>query len=508
MKMIPGYVFALLMLICCACEDFLTEIPETAVPEEEAMTDLTAAEEIVVGIYSCLKNSSLYSGALVQATEVQSDLLYAAIGYSNQYGSFHRWEVNPNESELLNVYGGLYQIIARCNFFMDHAEEVRATLKNETERKTMDKFEGDVRFMRAFAYSDLIRTFCAPYDSLTSDETLGVPLYLHYREGNGGSSVKKPRATLEESYAQVLDDLMEADQLVTRVGSDAAFITEGAVDALLARVYLYMQKWDEAIGAATNVIEAKSGSYTVYSLADANSYVSTSSGVMSEYKAMWTYDTADEIIWKISFSTTDRGGALGTLFMGITGGLYNPSYLPAKWLVDAYGGYDLRYTSFFSIVNTMQGYEGEVIVKYPGNPDIDGSAGTYYTNMPKVFRLSEMYLIRAEAYAMNGETNKANNDLTTLRKARIQGYGMASHGQEQLMNEIQEERAKELFLEGFRLADLKRWHKGFTRQPQSGTITGENYSSLRVLGNDNRYTWPFPQHEVTASGGLIIQNEQ
>lgn len=507
MKFFNIYLLLFGLFVCSACEDFLTEMPETAVSESEAMTNLDAAEEVLVGIYSCLKNSSLYSGALTQAGDIQSDLLYAAIGYTNQFGNFYRWETNANDDVLLNVYAGLYQIIARCNFFMDHAEEVRATLKNENERKTMDKFEGDVRFLRAFAYSDLIRTFCVAYDSLTACEELGVPIYLHYREGNG-SSIKKPRATLEESYAQVLDDLHKADSLVTRVGSDAMYITEGAVDALLARVYLYMNNWEKAIEASTNVIDAKSGSYTVYSLADANSYVSTSSGVMSEYKAMWTYDTAEEIIWKIYFTTTDRGGSLGSLFMGITGGLYNPNYLPAKWLIDAYDGYDLRYTTFFSLVNTMQGFDSEVVIKYPGNPEIDGSAGTYYTNMPKVLRLSEMYLIRAEAYAMMGETNKANKDLTTLRKARIQGYGTATHPQNLLLEAIQEERAKELFLEGFRLADLKRWKKGFKRQPQNGAITGENYSSLQVDGNDKRYTWLIPQHEVTASGGLIIQNER
>jgi hypothetical protein len=156
----------------------------------------------------------------------------------------------------------------------------------------------------------------------------------------------------------------------------------------------------------------------------------------------------------------------------------------------------------------MQGFNTEVIVKYPGNPDIDGTAGTYYTNMPKVLRLSEMYLVRAEAYAMMGETSKANKDLTTLRKARIRQYGTSSHAQDALLEEIQEERAKELFLEGFRLADLKRWEKGFKRQPQIGTITGENYSSLKINSNDKRYTWLIPQHEVTASGGLIIQNER
>ena len=507
MKAFKIYLLGFLLLGLGACDDFLTEIPETAVPEEEAMTDLESAEQIVVGIYSCFKNSSLYSGALIQASDIQADLVYASIGYTNQYGSFYRWETTPNESVLLSVYAGLYQIIARCNFFMDNVELVRSTLRTEADKATLNKYEGDVRFMRALAYSDLIRTFCESYEPATASQKMGVPLYLHYREGNG-STVKKPRATLEESYAQVLSDLKKADELVTRVGSDAAFITEGAVDALFARVYLHMKNWEKAIEYATNVIDAKSGSYKVYSLADVNSYVSTASGVMNEYAAMWTYDSADEIIWKISFSTTDMGGSLGTLYMGITGGMYNPNYVPAKWLIDAYDNYDMRYTTFFKLVTTMQGVETEVAVKFPGNPNIDGSAGNFYVNMPKVLRLSETYLIRAEAYTMMEETNKANNDLTALRKARYQGYGVATHGQDQLLEEIQEERAKELFLEGFRLHDLKRWGKGFERQPQSGTITGERYTSLKINGTDKKFVWLIPQHEITASQGLVIQNEQ
>lgn len=507
MKAFKIYLLGFLLLGLGACDDFLTEIPETAVPEEEAMTDLESAEQIVVGIYSCFKNSSLYSGALIQASDIQADLVYASIGYTNQYGSFYRWETTPNESVLLSVYAGLYQIIARCNFFMDNVEVVSSTLRTEADKATLNKYEGDVRFMRALAYSDLIRTFCESYEPATASQKMGVPLYLHYREGNG-STVKKPRATLEESYAQVLSDLKKADELVTRVGSDAAFITEGAVDALFARVYLHMKNWEKAIEYATNVIDAKSGSYKVYSLADVNSYVSTASGVMNEYAAMWTYDSADEIIWKISFSTTDMGGSLGTLYMGITGGMYNPNYVPAKWLIDAYDGYDMRYTTFFKLVTTMQGVETEVAVKFPGNPNIDGSAGNFYVNMPKVLRLSETYLIRAEAYTMMEETNKANNDLTALRKARYQGYGVATHGQDQLLEEIQEERAKELFLEGFRLHDLKRWEKGFERQPQSGTITGEHYTSLKINGTDKKFVWLIPQHEITASQGLVIQNEQ
>lgn len=489
------------LLVATSCDDFLTELPSTAIPEEEAMKSLQAAEEVVIGTYSCFKNPALYSGNMIQASEIQADVLYAAIGYTNKYGEFYRWEANANNSTFLSVYAGLYQIVSRCNFFFDHLEEVRSRLTNKQDLATLDKYEADIRFMRALAYADLIRYFCPAYEEATAETTLGVPLYLHYREGDG-STVIKPRASLQASYDLVMSDLKRAEELVTRAGSDGMYITEGAVWALHARCYMYMAQWEKAEEYATKVIESD-----FYRLADAFTSVQAGSSILSEYNAMWVYDTSEEIIWKISFSTTDRGGALGQMFMGYLNGVYSPDYMPAKWLVDSYTNADARYSAFFTRTVNMQGYEWEVVTKYPGNPEIDGNAGLLYTNMPKVFRLSEMYLIRAEAHAMMGNTGKANDDLTTLRRARIKNYGVSSHPEDKLLEAIQEERAKELLLEGFRLADLKRWKKGFEREPQTGTLTGPLYSSLKIEGDNKRFTWFIPQHEITASGGAVIQNE-
>ncbi len=490
-----------------SCEDFLTETPNTAVPENEAMTDLTSAEEVCLGVYSTFKNPSLYSGTLVQAPEVQADLFYAAKGYSNSLGDFYRWEVNANDASLLNVYAGLYRIINRCNFFFDHEQEVRDKLKTKTDKDLLDKYAADVCFMRAYAYSDLIRLFCNAYDEAKADNILGVPVYLHYREGDGSTTIK-PRASIRESYNQVLADLDRAEKLEPRKGSDTPFITQGAVYALKARVLLNMQRWEEAEDYATKVIEHKSGSGYTYELADAFYNVASPEGVMNEYDYMWKYDSSDEIIWKISFSTTDMGGSIGSLYMSYTSGRYNPNYLPANWLLNSYTQGDYRYTAFFTRTTTMQGLDWEVLTKFPGNPSIDGTSGTYYTNMPKMLRLSETYLIRAEARCMQGKTAAACEDLTTLRKYRIMNYGSATYDQSKLLSAIQDERAKELVGEGFRLSDLKRWNKGFERTVQPGTIDGSNYNSLKVNAGNKRYTWLIPQHEITASKNVVIQNEQ
>lgn len=495
-----------LPLVGASCDDFLTQLPETAVPEEEAMQTLRDAEQVCLGVYSTFKNPALYSGSMVEALEVQSDLFYAAVGSTNQMGAFYRWEVNANELVLQSVYGGLYQIVNRCNFFMDHHDEVLNTLEKEADKKQLEKFTADVAFMRAYAYSDLVRIFCRAYEPETAHETPGVPLYLHYRV-EGKTVEVLPRATLEECYQQILSDLKLAEELEPRKGTDAPFVTQGAIKALQARVLLYMHRWAEAEQAATDVIEAKMEGTVLYELADANRVVADPAGGKStEYKMMLEYDTSDEVIWKIRFSDTDYTGCLGAFFMGINSGIYNPSYLPANWLMEAFYNYDARYEVGFPKKTTARGVQWEVCSKYPGNPDIDGAAGPYFCNMPKLLRLAEVYLIRAEARCMQEKTLKACEDMTALLKCRVKNYGAFMSEQARLLELIQKERAMELVGEGFRLTDLKRWHMGFERKPQEGTLSGSNYNQLRIRPDDPRFVWPIPQHEITASNGLVEQN--
>lgn len=126
-------------------------------------------------------------------------------------------------------------------------------------------------------------------------------------------------------------------------------------------------------------------------------------------------------------------------------------------------------------------------------------------NMPKVFRLSEQYLIRAEAYCRLGEYSNAAEDLTTLRQARYSTYGSAALGEDNWLEEISNERVRELFMEGFRLQDLKRWHKGFERNPQQHTVTSGN--ALKIEADNVLFVWPIPQHELDAPGSDMQPND-
>ena len=125
--------------------------------------------------------------------------------------------------------------------------------------------------------------------------------------------------------------------------------------------------------------------------------------------------------------------------------------------------------------------------------------------LPKVFRLAEQYLIRAEAYCRNSQYAKASADLTTLRTSRYTTGGNISVGPDNWLQTISDERVRELYMEGFRLQDLKRWNRGFERTPQ--TSSQKEGSSLAIKAGNPLFVWPIPRNEIEAPGSEIEPNE-
>lgn len=495
MRKIISYTLTLLIAsTLCSCEGFLDRRPVGSYDELGSMETPDDCQQVIFGIYSSFKNSALYSGTMVHMQDLQSDLAYSVQGNYNTYGDAYKWQLIATNRDAESVYAGLYQIIARCNFFFDLIGDVEAAYTDTDDVELIEKCKGDAHFARALAYSELLKIFCEPYlDDAHARSTLGMPMVMSYFAHKNGNIPK--RSTLYESYNDyVLKDLESAKLLIQREGYDSPYFSVGAVDALYARIYLYMGKWDKAIEYSTNVIEGKT--YTLARTTVAGG--SYNGNTISEYDNMWIFDSSREIIWKVAMDATDRGGSLGNVYMGFNGATYIPDYVPGQWLLDLYADDDRRYSSFFTQVTT--GYDHRLqwpmVTKFRGNPEIDGSGAPVFTNMPKVFRLSEQYLIRAEAYYESGQEAKANTDLSTLRRARYSSYGSSAYSGTTLRDEIRDERARELCFEGFRLADLKRWQTGFKRTPQQYTISP--YDALRIEAGNPLFTWPIPQHEIDA----------
>ena len=316
------------------------------------------------------------------------------------------------------------------------------------------------------------------------------------------------RASLYDSYQFVLNDLaiaydyMEPEEGTTLVASDyydSPYFNEFTVQALMARVYLYMQDWDNAIKYSSELIDSD-----LYMLSSATTVYTND---MSYYDYMWKYDASTETIWKVGFLPTSYGGALGQVFLNFDEISYRPDYVPGQAALNTYEGNDLRYVSFFQDMPTgyAHGLVWPLLVKYYGNMEFVSNYRIYHVNMPKVFRLSEQYLIRAEAYCQKEDFAKASADISTLRQARYQTYGSATLTSENWLDEIDKERLRELFMEGFRLQDLKRWGKGFERKPQEQSV--RDGSSLKIEAGNPLFVWPIPQHELDLPGSAIEPNE-
>ena len=467
----------------------LEKIPTDAILESEGMKTFNDAEQTVTGIYSAYMSSSLYSGLLTLLPDIQADLVHAVQGNSNTYGTIWQWDIRSTSSEVESVYGGLYRVIGRCNFFLDQVASLRETLTDDQSLTYLDYYTGEVYCARGLAYSELIKCFCKAYDPQTAGNELGVAIDSTYF---GTKPLK--RSDLKSSYEFVIRDLKKAEELLEDAGYSysSPYFTAAAARAILSRTALYMQDWDMAIKYSTKLIEDKA-----YAL-------STSTYV--DY--MWTNDLATEIIWLVDYTITSYGGALGQVFLNFNNDYtyYYPDYVPSDWVLKLYSSNDLRYGAYFTTLQTGYAHalSWPLLTKYYGNEEFIANL-IYHVSKPKPLRLAEQYLIRAEAYCRMQQFSKGTADILALRKARHTGNVSVSMNADNWLQTISDERVKELYMEGFRLQDLKRWNMGFERKPQ--TSSQKEGSSLKIQAGNPLFVWPVPKKELEAPGSQIQPNE-
>ena len=515
MKKLKSYL--LIALSVCMMTSCLDKFPQDEIPASSAITTIEDANQAVIGIYSAWLSGALYSGYLTLLPDLQADFAYAVNGYTNTYGDVWRWDILATNSQITSVYGALYDVIGRCNFLLTNVDKVRENIYNDDDFDRLEQYCGEAYFARALAYSELIKLFCKAYDSdEMAEKALGVVLRKEYY-----SDAPLTRATLKDSYAFVIEDLERAEdclQLTDEEEKDASLTFYGSpyfsiytVYALRARVALYMKDYANAIKYSTLLIESgqfllSSASEVYTTLAD---YLTMTQKQISLYEYMWRYNLSTETIWEVGFTTTAYGSALGSVFFNWDYSSYKPDYVPAQWVLGLYSSNDLRYTANFATVTTghSHGLAWPLLSKYWGNQELFMGAQLLHVSEPQVFRLSEQYLIRAEAYAQkeNPDYSKASKDIAELRKARYSSNASASLTADNAMDIIEEERVKELYMEGFRLQDLKRWHKGFERTPQEQSLS--NGSSLKVEADNPLFVWPIPQHELESPDANIQPND-
>jgi hypothetical protein len=282
------------------------------------------------------------------------------------------------------------------------------------------------------------------------------------------------RASLDATYEFIVADFTKAIQGGLSKGRSNGHLNYWAALALRSRANLYRGDYVAALSDAEEVISASP--YSLYTI--------------ENYTKVWSQEGADEMIFE--YLQTDVYNAqryapgyytspLGYSEYGVSEEFYN-------WLVS--NPLDVRSKMVADCTLAPESepdyHVGYYPLKYPGNA---GASVASYTNNIKVMRLSEVYLIAAEAALKEG--GDAASFLNALRSNRIEGYEPVS---EVTLDDVLDERRKELFAEGQIAFDY--WRNGKT----------VDNGAFVVGPNDFRTVLPIPVEEIDLAKGRLIQN--
>ena len=344
---------------------------------------------------------------------------------STYYGYFcWQWEVGRNYQKTslasdAGLWNTLYERINIANIILAEIQDMER--KNEEEELDAWRIQGEAHFLRAQFYLFLVNIYGDAYAPSTSASKLGVPLKLtEYVEHDPDKNVQFERATVKEVYDQIVRDLEEAVDCFEK-GSKPQSIYRSSKEAallLLSRVHLYMQNWEGARDRALEMLESKS---TLSSVIDSVVFLTPESM---------------EVIFTQGAQNLKHG------ISGVGG-----EFCVTRELYDLYDDTDHRKEAWFAVNRDSIGLD----FKY------DRSDAESYLGDIFMLRTAEAYLNAAEAYAMLGDVANASTYLNDLCRMRHDRYENQTFGADEIVQEVRDERRRELCFEGHRWFDLRRY---------------------------------------------------
>ncbi len=440
MKFNKYWLLTLLIFSLAACDKELDLEPAQNISEDLALSTDANVKSVLLGAYDGLALDGLFGGNTMRDAELMGadgEIRWVGTFEGPRFVFFHQQIANNFEAE--NLWVGGYYTINICNNVLSALEVV-----NEDDRAQV---EGEARWIRAMTYFQLVRFYGQAYEPGGGNSQLGVPLVLTpTREIAEGSFVT--RNTVEECYAQILDDLTQAKSLLPE--ENGVLASKYTAAATLARVYLQMGRYAEARDNASEVIE--SGLYSL----------------VSDYAAEWNNDdNSSEDIYAVQISSQD----------------FTESTLVVFYSIPEFGGRDGDIEILQKHLDLYDPADARLALHYNGAAAMrTGKWRNQYRNQP-VIRLAEMYLIRAEGNFRLGTSIGASVDddfnATHTRAGLTAKSGVT-------LDDILLERRLELAHEGHRLHDIKRL---------KGTADGLNW-------DDDKLLYPIPAREIEANKNL------
>jgi hypothetical protein len=440
------YFLCISLFFAAACDDILDPQPINLQVTELALNDANDVGPVVTGLYAALRGTG---APTVIAGDFTADMVTHR-GTFTQYRELGTKQITPANAAVSALWGSLYNTIYIANFILERLPDISG-LPAARRKEVL----ATARFMRGYAYFIGVNTYGDMPLVTTTNRTTNRNITR--------TSSEAIIALIEEDYLAALPDLPVEPASV-------AFISRGVVQAALARFYLYQRDWAKAEQFASQVIN--SGKYTL----------------VRDFVQLVQQDFTSEAILELGYTANDDPGTsdlgLNNIFVG------RREVVPSNEILDSLyspQSGDRRRTVNFDPSRLRGTDNGFIVAKYGNVPnDLEN-------NNIVLFRLGEMYLIRAEARARQSRINGANSaadDINVLR-ARANAPEATANTQNQMLSLILRERIYELAYEGHRWYDLKRTG----RLNQIMSAFSRNWRPAYEL-------WPVPQREIQSNPGL------
>ena len=485
-------LFMVVILTLTACEDYL-ERPPLARYDQDTYPVGAGLSTYIFGMYSQLREFHVHTMGFVAVSNIRSE--DADKGSTPADGATIRemddFTVLPSNGYVNNFWINYYEAIGQANLVLVKAEELRDEV---TEEEYMNA-RGEALFIRGYLYFNLVRTYG------------GVPIVTSVVSSDDNFSI--PRASEQEVYDQIIEDLNEAINLLPETWDEFFIgrVARSAAQGILAKVYLYQERYADALAMAENVIGSG-----LYDLSTPYDVIFTEEGENSSGSIFEVQALRNE-----NYQTNAFGSQYGQV-QGVRGsGQWNLGWgfnVPSEQLVAAYETGDPRMDATILFGGETTPY-GEVVPsdlpnprynqKVYTDPDFREAANTqggWWVNI-RILRYADVILIAAEAANELGQTEQALEYLEMVRARARAGNNnilpeITTTDQEELRQAIRQERRIELAMEHERFFDLVRYD-----------IAEE---VLHAAGKTNfvagkHELLPIPQQQIDLSGGVLTQNE-
>ena len=447
-KYIETLLLAAIVAGSSSCKKYLDAKPSAALVVPATVADAQA----LLDNYPRINNDEVGMAEASADNYYLTDADFSAL--SEDQRRTYTWEKDRLFTPEFNDWSRLYQTVYYANTVLETAKNRQP---GAADAAGWNNVRGQALFVRAKSFLQGAWLWSPVYDEATADATAGIVLRLT-------TDFNQPsvRATVRQTYQQILADLAEALPLLPLTPVHCMRASKPAAYALLARTFLSMRRYDKAGLYADSALQLK--------------------GTLLDYN---TLNTAAGFPFQ-PFNTEDIFHSTQTTPM-LT---FNPVAKIDSTLYAAYEATDLRKVLFFK----PYGSDARVFVgSYDGGLNLYSGLTT-----------AECYLIRAEAAARAGNNTAALADLNRLLGNRYQTgtfvqYTVATAGN--VLQRVLEERRKELVMRGLRWIDLKRLNKEGAGITLKRVINGQTYT---LPPNDPRYALPIPEDVIETTG--IPQN--